>query len=141
MKKLVRILAILLVSVGCLAMLGQPKAIAVNLSSVTLQSSPVLAEVALINPADAKLATEYGKKVDLNNANVRFFRQFRGFYPTLAQKIVTNAPYQKVEDVLNIPGLSETQKERLQANLDNFTVTTPSSVYVEGGDRFNNGNY
>ncbi|MFW6357814.1 MAG: photosystem II complex extrinsic protein PsbU, partial [Chroococcales cyanobacterium] len=71
----------------------------------------------------------------------RAFRQYRGFYPTLASKIIQNAPYENVEDVLDIPGLSERQKERLQANLDNFTVTPQSEVFVEGDDRFNPGVY
>ncbi|MEC4983874.1 MAG: photosystem II complex extrinsic protein PsbU [Oscillatoria sp. PMC 1068.18] len=139
MKKIIRILAVLMVSVGCLGIFGQT-AIAANFSNLTLQSSPVLA-VEYRNPADAKLATDYGQKVDLNNANVRFFRQFRGFYPTLAEKIVANAPYKNVEDVLDIPGLSDTQKDRLQANLDKFTVTKTSVVYSGAGDRFNNGQY
>ncbi|MCU7244196.1 MAG: Photosystem II extrinsic protein, partial [Microcystis aeruginosa WS75] len=50
-------------------------------------------------------------------------------------------PYQEVEDVLNIPGLSATQKERLQANLEKFTVTEPSKEFIEGDDRFNPGVY
>ncbi|MDJ0734145.1 MAG: photosystem II complex extrinsic protein PsbU [Nostocaceae cyanobacterium] len=61
--------------------------------------------------------------IDLNNANIIAFKDCRGFYPNLAKLIVTNGPYETVEDVLNIPGLTQTQKERLQANLDRFTVT------------------
>jgi photosystem II PsbU protein len=101
----------------------------------------VLAEAPLRNSADDKLATEFGKKLDLNNTHVRAFRKYRGMYPTLAGKIVDNAPYQKVEDVLNIPGLSERQKELLQANLDKFTVTEVDPTFVEGGDRYNPGVY
>jgi photosystem II PsbU protein len=43
--------------------------------------------------------------------------------------------------VLKIPGLSERQEELLQANLDNFTVTEPSSALIEGDDRINPGVY
>ncbi|MGK7915168.1 MAG: photosystem II complex extrinsic protein PsbU [Prochloraceae cyanobacterium] len=138
MTRGVRWLAALILCLSCWGFIGQPQAQAVNLSSVTLQSSPVLARV---NPADAKLGTEYGKKTDLNNSHVRMFRKYRGFYPTLAGKIVQNAPYEKVEDVLKIPGLSERQKELLQAQLDNFTVTDPADVFIEGGDRYNPGVY
>lgn len=64
-----------------------------------------------------------------------------GYYPSLASKIIKNAPYDKVEDVLDISGLSESQKERLQANLDKFTVTEPSKELIEGDDRINPGIY
>jgi photosystem II PsbU protein len=137
MKNLVRVLAVVTLIFGCLGGIVQ-QASAASLNSVVMQ--PIVAET-YQNPADAKLDTEYGQKVDLNNSNVRLFRQFRGFYPTLASKIVDNAPYEKVEDVLEIPSLSERQKERLQANLDNFTVTAPSKVYNEGDDRYNPGFY
>ncbi|MBJ7899530.1 MAG: photosystem II complex extrinsic protein PsbU [Cyanobacteria bacterium RI_101] len=94
-----------------------------------------------LNAVDAKLATEYGQKIDLNNSDIRDFRALRGFYPNLASKIIKNAPYESVEEVLSIPGLSEGQKSRLQANLDNFVVTEVSSELTEGDDRINPGVY
>jgi photosystem II PsbU protein len=109
-------------------------------------SVPILAKVELPtkelrNKADAKLDTEFGKKIDLNNTNVRAFQRYPGMYPTLAKAIIQNAPYNQVEDVLKIIGLSDRQKEILQANLDNFTVTEFDSVFNEGDDRYNNGIY
>jgi photosystem II PsbU protein len=103
-------------------------------------SPPVPGEI-ITNSADSKLSTEFGKKIDLNNTNVRAFRQYPGLYPTLASKVVDNAPYKTVEDVLNIPGLSEKQKETLTANLDKFTLTSTDDTFNEGGDRYNNGYY
>lgn len=142
MKSLVRVFAIVTLVLGCLGFVGTQQAVAANFSGVSLQSSSViLAEVEFRNPADAKLATEFGQKIDLNNANVRAFREYRGFYPTLARKIVANAPYENVEDVLDIPGLSDSQKDRLQANMDSFTVTPPTAIFLEGAERFNNGQY
>lgn len=143
MKRLVRLLAVFSLLVGCMGWLGLPqKAMASPIANVTLQSSPVLlAETSFRNAADDKLSTEFGKKIDLNNTHIRAFRQYRGMYPTLAGKVIDNAPYEKVEDVLNIPGLSEHQKELLQANLDNFTVTETDVTFVEGGDRYNPGVY
>jgi photosystem II PsbU protein len=143
MKRLVRLLAVLGLLVGCLGWLGLPQsAIASPLPSVILQSSPVLlVETPLRNSADDKLMTEFGKKIDLNNTNVRAFRKYPGMYPTLARKVVDNAPYKSVEDVLEIPGLSERQKELLQANLDKFAITNVDETFVEGGDRYNNGIY
>jgi len=103
-------------------------------------TSLVLAEE-IRNPVDAKLGTEYGSKLDLNNANVQAFTDYPGLYPTLARKILTNAPYGSVEDVLKLPGLSERQVQVLKDNLDKFTVTPPDPALVEGADRFNNGVY
>ena len=80
-------------------------------------------------------------KLDLNNSDVREFRRLRGFYPNLASKIIQNAPYERVEDVLEIPGLSDSQLERLQANLDEFFVTDIEASMNAGGDRYNPGLY
>ena len=135
MKNLVRLLAVITLIIG--SFWGKVPAQALNLTSIALPSHPV----AVLNAADAKLTTEFGAKIDLNNSDIRDFRDLRGFYPNLAGKIIKNAPYEEVEDVLNIPGLSDTQKERLQANLEKFTVTEPSKEFIEGDDRFNPGVY
>jgi photosystem II PsbU protein len=102
-------------------------------------SSLVVAEIR--NSIDDKLSTEFGKKIDLNNTNVRAFTQYPGLYPTLASKIIRNAPFESVEAVLEMPGLNKRQLDILRANLDNFTVSDPDAALVEGGDRFNNGVY
>jgi photosystem II PsbU protein len=93
------------------------------------------------NAVDAKLAGEYGQKIDLNNTNIFAFSEYPGLYPTIASAILKNAPYDSVQDVLKIPGLSAHQKEVLEANLDNFTVTDVDIALVSGADRYNNGNY
>lgn len=125
MKNLVRIIAVLMLVVSSL---------------FALPASPASADRAL-NAVDSMLTTDFGKKIDLNNSDIRDFRDLRGFYPNLAGKIIKNAPYSKVEDVLDISGLSDTQQKRLQANLDSFTVTPPSKEFNEGDDRFNPGVY
>jgi photosystem II PsbU protein len=76
--------------------------------------------------SEVRLCPDSGQKIDLNNANLDAFTDCPGFYPTLARTIVTNSPYQKVEDVLALPGLSDRQKKLLKANLGNFTVTEPT---------------
>ncbi|WP_042342511.1 photosystem II complex extrinsic protein PsbU [Calothrix sp. PCC 7507] len=140
MKGLVRLLTVFSLLLGCWGWLGTTQiAQAANFNSLALPQIPILAVGQ--NRADAKLGTEFGKKVDLNNTNVRAFQQYPGLYPTLARKIIINAPYKKVEDVLDIPGLSDRQKQTLQANFDHFTVTELESVFNEGDDRFNNGIY
>lgn len=142
MRRLVRLLSVLALLVGCLGWLGLPQnALAADMTNVTLRLSPILAvEAPLRNVVDDKKSA-VGNKIDLNNTNVRAFRQYPGLYPTLASKIVDNAPYEKVEDVMKISGLTSPQKDVLQANLDKFTVTEVESALVEGDDRINNGYY
>jgi photosystem II PsbU protein len=93
------------------------------------------------NVVDKKLGSEYGRKIDLNNSNIDRFKQYSDLYPTLARAIIQNAPYENVEDVLDIAGLSDHQKDTLQANLEHFTVTDVEKALVEGQDRYNPGIY
>ena len=141
MKQLVGLLVALAVLLGWVS----SPAVAQPIFGADLLSAPIVATAWLAespqNSVDAKLKTEFGAKLDLNNANVQGFRKFPGLYPTLARKILLNAPYESVDDVLDLPGLSEAQLEILRKNLDNFTVTVTDSAFVEGGDRFNNGVY
>jgi photosystem II PsbU protein len=139
MKRFLSLIAVLLLVVGSWAFASVDRAIAADFSLSNLQSSLVLA--ARVNTADAKLGEIGVGKLDLNNSDVRDFRQLRGFYPNLASKIIKNAPYDSVEDVLDIPGLSASQKERLQANLDNFVVTETEAAMNAGDDRYNPGVY
>jgi photosystem II PsbU protein len=138
MKRFASIIAAVLMILSSWGFVGNNSAQALDLNVFTIQSTPILA--ARRNVADAKLGEIQGK-LDLNNSDVRDFRGLRGFYPNLASKIIQNAPYKNVEDVLDIPGLSEKQQERLQANLDNFVVTDVSDVMNAGDDRYNPGVY
>lgn len=139
MKKLIQVLAVLVVVISSFAFgINQSSAGELQL---TLPSSPILAVTERRNPADALLETEFGKKYDLNNTPLRKFREIPGFYPTLAKKIGQYAPYEKVEDVLNIPDLTEGQKAKLEANLDKFTVTPPVDIFNEEDNRINPGVY
>lgn len=141
MKGLVRLLTVFSLLLSCWGLLGTTQiAQAASFNNFALPQVPILA-IERQNRADAKLGTAFGQKIDLNNTNVRAFQQFPGLYPTLAKKIITNAPYKSVEDVLNLPGLSDRQKQTLQANFDNFTVTEYEPAFNEGDDRFNNGIY
>lgn len=108
MKSFGRIVAMLGLLIGCLVGFGgSPSAIAADFHLGQWGTSPLLA---VENQVDVKLSTEFGQKIDLNNTNVRAFRQHKGLYPTLASIIVRYAPYAKVEDVLEIKGLSERQR-------------------------------
>ncbi len=121
--------------------LGQP-AIAASLTHESLNqlNNPPIVAATLRNPVDEKLG-EIGFKIDLNNSNVLAFKRYRGMYPTLARKVIKNAPFDTVEDVLNIKGLSGRELDILKANLDNFVVTKPEPALIEGGDRINPGVY
>ena len=114
-------------------------AIAQTLMNKALNETYVLSEMRL-NPINEKLG-EIGSKIDLNNSNVRAFRQYPGLYPTLARKIIDNAPFKTVEDVLNIPGLNDRERDILKDNLDHFVVTPSEPALIEGGDRINPGIY
>lgn len=142
MKRLIGAIATLLLTVSFWSFSGVTQAQAMDMSIISSQSSPMLAVSVSDrrNPADRKLG-EFGRKIDLNNSDVRDFRELRGFYPNLASKIIKNSPYEKVEDVLSIPGLSDRQKERLQANIDNFVVTDIADVMTSGDNRYNPGVY
>ena len=141
MKGLVRLFTVFTLLLGCWGILGTTQtAQAFSFNSFVGNQVPVLA-LARQNKADQKLGTDFGKKIDLNNTNIAAFQKYPGLYPTLAKKIIKNAPYKKVEDVLNIPKLSDKQKGLLQANLDNFTVTEFEPNFNEGDDRINNGIY
>ncbi len=136
MKRFLGIVAALLLIVGSWGFAG-----AVQANEMGVFTAPSSALLARINTADAKRKELIRGKLDLNNSDVREFRRLRGFYPNLASKIIQNAPYEKVEDVLNIPGLSDTQLERLQANIDEFFVTDVAASMNAGGDRYNPGLY
>ncbi len=142
MRRLLRSLAVVCVfNLSLLGWMGfAQSALAANLTQVAQNAPLFLAEVKVRNPLEDKFY-EIGDKIDLNNTNIRSFRELQGFYPNLASKIIKYAPYKKVEDVLNIPGLSETQKARLQENLDKFTATEPLPELIEGDDRINKGYY
>lgn len=93
------------------------------------------------NVADTKLGTEYGHFIDLNNSNIYTFTKVRGLYPAIARMVIENAPYDSVEDVLEIPNLTESQRQLLEANLDKFTVTPVEPALIGGQDRLNPGIY
>lgn len=148
MKRLVRWLSVLVVLVASFGWTANQSALAAphfNTFTAISTSAPLLAteveEEAIRNRVADKMATDYGKKLDLNNTNLRYFRELQGMYPTLAGLIVKNSPYASVQDVLKIPGLTETQRATLEANLDRFTVTDVEEALTEGDDRINNGVY
>lgn len=141
MKRLAGVLMALGVLLGCLGWMGMPQpALALGWNSFDFNAAPILA-VEPRNRADDKLATEFGKKIDLNNTNIRAFMEYPGLYPSLARQILQNAPFEKVDDVFDMPGLTDRQIDVLRANLDRFTLSAPEDTFVEGGDRFNNGIY
>ena len=151
MKRLVNWLSVFVVVVASLSWLGHaPAALAAPSAVITsmVRSAPLFAAVnanvekeVMRNRVADKMSTDYGKKLDLNNTNLRYFRELQGMYPTLAALVVRNSPYAAVEDVLKIPGLTERQLETLTTNLDRFTVTEVEEALTEGNDRINNGVY
>lgn len=114
-------------------------AIAQLMGHKTVENPYVLSDI-IRNPVEEKMG-EVSFKIDLNNSNVMAFRRYRGLYPTLARKIIKNAPFNTVEEVLDIPGLSDREIDVLKDNLDHFVVTPSEPALIEGGDRINPGIY
>ncbi len=145
MKRLAHLVTVFSLLIGFWGWLGSGNlAEAANFDRFAVNNAQVFAVDSsriLRNRADDRLADVYGDKIDLNNTNIGAFQRYRGLYPTIAKKIVFNAPYENVQDVLKIQGLSERQKQRLQTNLDNFTVNPPEEIFIDGDERVNNGIY
>jgi photosystem II PsbU protein len=141
-RRFFQLLIVLTALIGCLSgfHFTQP-ALARGLTSDLMNQriTPVLAE-ALRNPVDEKLG-EVGTKIDLNNSNILAFTKYPGLYPTLARKVIENSPFNKVEDVLDMPDLSPRERDILEANLEHFVVTPPIPALNEGDDRINPGVY
>merc|ERR1711879_171207 len=103
--------------------------------------------VALTGPLAANAMIDYeGVKyqggsdiVDINNANVQAYRQFRGMYPTAAGLIAVNGPYKEVKDIYKIPGMPENVKEIIKKYEKQLIVLPYNEAY--GIDRINNGMY
>lgn len=140
MKTLGRILATVALLISSWGLLPQQFAQSANFSFVSSVNSILAVEDTRINRADDKLG-QAGLKIDLNHASVRSFSEYRGMYPNLAALIVRNAPFENVNDVLDIPGLNDKQKEFLKEHLDSFTVTPVETSLNEGDNRFNDGIY
>lgn len=97
-----------------------------NQPGAAAQAHPAfLAETSLSQVENPLPRPDFEEKIDLNNANIIAFKDCQGFYPSLAMLVIKNSPYQKVEDVLTIAGLSDSQKELLTGQLKNFTITEP----------------
>ena len=132
MKRLVRWLSAISIAIVCMGLIAysQPAMAAMDGEKESMR-----------NKVADKMSTAYGKKLDLNNTNLRYFRVLQGVYPTLAGLIVKNSPYAEVEDVLKIPGLTEAQIATLTLHMDEFTVTDVEESLTAGADRINNGAY
>ncbi|MEO0377147.1 MAG: photosystem II complex extrinsic protein PsbU [Cyanobacteria bacterium P01_A01_bin.17] len=91
------------------------------MNGVIASKWPVTIAATMTNREGSCLAE--GETIDLNNANAVAFTDCPGFYPTLAKEIVTHGPYESVEDVLNIPGLNDQQRELLRQKMDLFSVS------------------
>ncbi|MGD1852418.1 MAG: photosystem II complex extrinsic protein PsbU [Cyanophyceae cyanobacterium] len=113
-----------------------------NLTNLTWNSASMVMG-AVNGEADAELAKIYGETIDLNNTNISSYKEYRGLYPTLAKKLIANAPYEAVEDILSLPGLSDRQKNTLTKYVGEglFSVSPTSIVFTQGDDRINNGVY
>jgi photosystem II PsbU protein len=106
---------------------------------VVIEATPeVQPEVVVAVPSPAVTLVA---KIDVNNTILRNYRQLPGFYPVLARILVENAPYESLEQMLAIPGLTEAQKQLIRQNFPNFMVGPydPGNSTLE--NRINKGYY
>jgi photosystem II PsbU protein len=110
-------------------------------------AAAVVAGMVVLAPSPANAIRDYedvgllggSNIVDINNANVRVYLKMPGLYPTVAGKIVTNAPYKTVSEIYSIPGLTSAEKDLMKKYESRFATREPSADYVV--DMFNNGLY
>jgi Photosystem II 12 kDa extrinsic protein (PsbU) len=72
-----------------------------------------LASLPFLRPGQA-LAVSSGARIDVNNALAREYTAFPGLFPTVATKIVQNAPYKSKKEVYAV--LNELEADRLKVN-------------------------
>lgn len=77
--------------------------------------------------------------IDINNANVRAYFKLKGFYPNLAGLIVSNGPYESVEELYELPGITDAMKSALDEHKEKLVALEPTPEYEI--DKFNNGLY
>ncbi|NJK34831.1 MAG: photosystem II oxygen evolving complex protein PsbU [Oscillatoriales cyanobacterium SM2_2_1] len=107
--------------------------------SFILPTQPVLADVAPAELPKTNFIEQDRSKIDLNNANIKEFREVRGMYPTLGRIIIEHAPYRSLDDVLSIKGLTEKQKDLIRNGADRFTLRQPDESMNR--ERINNALY
>ncbi|MEO0853785.1 MAG: photosystem II complex extrinsic protein PsbU [Cyanobacteria bacterium J06648_11] len=104
-----------------LALIGSLSLTAVTpVATAQTDEAPEAVEVAPATKSSTAKVLE--AKIDVNTTVLRNYRKLNGFYPKLARILVENAPYESKEDMLNVPGLSERQKQRIRDNFDNFEL-------------------
>lgn len=118
-----------------------------EMSRRALMKTAFAATLAALLPKAVLAEREYGNvgflgggdQIDINNANVRAYIKLPGMYPTLAGIIVSNGPYESVDKLYDIPGLTDAQKNVLDKHREKFVALDPAPEYEI--DKINNGLY
>lgn len=123
-------------------LLGLMLSALLGLSLLLSGSGPVWAAVSVSGDGVQIAAAEVlDPKIDVNNTILRNYRRLRGFYPTLARKLVQFAPYDSMDDLLGIPELTAQQKELIAENADNFEFGAYQEGRYQLENRINQGYY
>jgi len=107
-------------------------------------AAALAAAATVLAPQHAQAEREYknvaylggSDKIDVNNANIHAYRKLRGFYPNLASQIAKNGPYENVDELYDLPGLSPAQKKTLEKHRKNLIALKPAPEYEI--DKINN---
>lgn len=68
-----------------------------------------------------------GVKFDLNRSFASDYKNLKGMYPSAAEKLASNGPYNSVKDIYKIKDLTERDKELFRNYENTFTVSKASS--------------
>jgi len=82
-------------------------------------------------PADNEIVKEQltvVNKLDINNAPVADYMQFRGLYPTIGGKIANNGPYNSFQDVYKLKLLNKAEKAKIKEYESEMTATPATGL-------------
>jgi len=70
-------------------------------------------------------------KIDVNNAFVGEYMQFRGMFPHAAGKIASNGPYKSISDIYKIKDLTQHDIQMFKKYQRELTVNPPGRAFHE----------
>jgi len=70
-------------------------------------------------------------KIDLNNALITDYKVLPGMYPHAAGLLASNGPYKSVNDILRLPGATESDKMLFNKYKSSFVALEPGRTFYE----------
>ena len=99
--------------------------LAVVMLCFALSSLPVLFPARAAEKTTAERATSTGKKIDLNKATQAELESLPGVGPATASSIIAARPFNSIEELKNVSGISEARFKEIQKQI---TVSRPTTA-------------